>query len=413
MRKKGETKIAFSLLTAAFFCVALAVATSAALVEDYQLCDMTCSQGLTSAFQTTARLDPSHWEQAIWVPNSNVTSPTIEYADRAWGSDDYAVKSFNITYRPQTGTITHIIDGEEITSSMETYRKFTHIWIIAHGNTGYGSGANISDYQFEINGESIPVWVVAPNATEDLVGFLITLNDSDSEQQNGFTLTGTFGLAKGSSGEQEIPSLHVYPMNATPLEGCIDDDNDGVCDDVDLCLDTVIPEERVPVDHLYPEGPANELWLKPNHFAVTRETFNPTYFQTNTGSASSPVIVNSDYTMVDTYGCSCEQILECKPGNNKGEYKWGCSAGTMRVWTSQEGWATACQVNGVVTTSGETKPILEDTDNDFVIDPLDNDNDDDGIPDDEDSEPESPPQNPGEPGNGIPLWWCDLHPEKC
>jgi hypothetical protein len=293
---------------------------------------------------------------------------------------------------------------------MATYRKFTHIWIVAHGNTGYGAGANISDYQFQINGESLP-YLVAPNATENLTGLLITLNDS--EQQSGFTLTGTFGLAKGTSTEQEIPALRIYPMNATPLEGCIDDDNDGVCDDVDMCLGTVIPEENVPVDHLFPDGPANELWLNPNHFAITRDTFNPTYFQTNIGSSNDPVIVNSDYTIADTYGCSCEQILYCHPGNTKGQYKWGCSPGTMRTWVDQEAWALDCQENGKVVRSGEEKPLLEDTDSDAVIDLLDLDTDNDGIPDGEDSEPESAPENPGEPGKGKPDWWCEKHPTKC
>jgi len=39
------------------------------------------------------------------------------------------------------------------------------------------------------------------------------------------------------------------------------------------------------------------------------------------------------------YGCSCYQILGFKPGNNKGEYKNGCSQGTIEVFTKQIGWA--------------------------------------------------------------------------
>jgi len=38
------------------------------------------------------------------------------------------------------------------------------------------------------------------------------------------------------------------------------------------------------------------------------------------------------------YGCSCRQILDLKPGNNKGEYKNGCSPGTINVFTRQIGW---------------------------------------------------------------------------
>jgi len=39
------------------------------------------------------------------------------------------------------------------------------------------------------------------------------------------------------------------------------------------------------------------------------------------------------------YGCSCNQILGFKPGNSKGEYKYGCSQGTIDVFTKQIGWA--------------------------------------------------------------------------
>lgn len=39
------------------------------------------------------------------------------------------------------------------------------------------------------------------------------------------------------------------------------------------------------------------------------------------------------------YGCSCEQILAFKPGNNIGELKNGCSNGTIDVFTKQIGWA--------------------------------------------------------------------------
>lgn len=39
------------------------------------------------------------------------------------------------------------------------------------------------------------------------------------------------------------------------------------------------------------------------------------------------------------YGCSCNQILELKPGKNKGELKKGCSKGTIKTFTKQIGWA--------------------------------------------------------------------------
>jgi len=39
------------------------------------------------------------------------------------------------------------------------------------------------------------------------------------------------------------------------------------------------------------------------------------------------------------YGCSCEQILSLKQGNNNGELKKGCSKGTIDVFTKKIGWA--------------------------------------------------------------------------
>ena len=39
------------------------------------------------------------------------------------------------------------------------------------------------------------------------------------------------------------------------------------------------------------------------------------------------------------YGCSCEQILDLKPGKDKWQDKNGCSKGTIEVFTKKIGWA--------------------------------------------------------------------------
>ena len=124
--------------------------------------------------------------------------------------------------------------------------------------------------------------------------------------------------------------------------------------------------------------------------------------------------------MVDTFGCSCEQILYCKPGANVGELKWGCSEGTMHVWTSQIGWAPDCQDgNGKMVREGEEKLNLENTDQDMdgIIDALDTDNDGDGIEDEDDTETDSRTEEVDpdhkKDGKGKPDWWCNKHPNKC
>ena len=140
---------------------------------------------------------------------------------------------------------------------------------------------------------------------------------------------------------------------------------------------------------------------------------DPDYmFETNQGSASSPLIEDSSYSLADTYGCSCEQILFCKPGENKGEMKYGCTAATMSIWMSQSAWSLDCQVDGMVTLEGEHEGVLSDTDSDAVVDLLDGDDDNDGIADAMDSEEDSKADINGNP-TGKPDWWCNEHPNKC
>jgi hypothetical protein len=171
-------------------------------------------------------------------------------------------------------------------------------------------------------------------------------------------------------------------------EEIIDADNDGVLDNIDKCVDSDIPE------------PVPTQYLRPNHYAQMDEDI---IFEVNTGSAKDEVIEDSEYDLVDTYGCTCEQILECKPGNNFGEYKWGCSEGTMNVWVNQLGWSPECQKNGKVVKEGEMKLIWENTDDADLWDVLDNDNDNDGVEDWEDSMIDDADES-GK-GFGSPDWW--------
>lgn len=77
-----------------------------------------------------------------------------------------------------------------------------------------------------------------------------------------------------------------------------------------------------------------------NRYALVDED---EYFETNTGSRSSPVLEDSLYTLSDTYGCSCERILDCEPSEKTNEeYAVGCTGGTMNDWINQRAWATEC-----------------------------------------------------------------------
>jgi hypothetical protein len=98
---------------------------------------------------------------------------------------------------------------------------------------------------------------------------------------------------------------------------CDDKDHDGVCKEDDLCPHTEIPED-------VPYGGS----LNPNHFALVD---GDNIFDTVLPNGQGP---QRHYTLEDTGGCSCEQILDEKPGNNVGQYQHGCSVGTMDTWVA-------------------------------------------------------------------------------
>jgi len=97
------------------------------------------------------------------------------------------------------------------------------------------------------------------------------------------------------------------PANPNPDQ--LDADNDGVADGCnDRCLGTVFPE-GVPTNG-----------LKPNHYALVD---GDTTFDTNGGA--------SVFTLQQTAGCSCEQIIVAA-GLGNGHRKNGCSQGAMEDW---------------------------------------------------------------------------------
>jgi hypothetical protein len=67
----------------------------------------------------------------------------------------------------------------------------------------------------------------------------------------------------------------------------------------------------------------------------------------------------------------------------------------------------------LVVKAGMPKAQLEDTDEDGILDIDDPDDDNDGVPDTQESEPESKPVVTGQPGTGKPDWWCKKNPGKC
>jgi hypothetical protein len=123
-----------------------------------------------------------------------------------------------------------------------------------------------------------------------------------------------------ASFERESTSLPVYEPNAfrssdhdaviVGLE--FDSDHDGVPDGGDSCPATTLPE-GVPT-----------VALRGNRFALVD---GDSRFDTAGKGQES-------FTVFDTAGCSCEQIIE-RSGLGEGHTKFGCSVGVMKHWVEQ------------------------------------------------------------------------------
>ena len=95
-----------------------------------------------------------------------------------------------------------------------------------------------------------------------------------------------------------------------------DIDKDGVFDDEDECLGTSIDED-VP-----------EIKLKPNHFVLGSDGTFVKGEPKGEGEGT-----DKSFTIEQTHGCSCEQIIE-QLGLGNGHRKFGCSPGVMDCWVN-------------------------------------------------------------------------------
>lgn len=108
-----------------------------------------------------------------------------------------------------------------------------------------------------------------------------------------------------------IPSNLTIQYVATPNADC---DGDGVANSVDVCPATALPEANVP-----------SIRLGTNRFA---DTDGDGVFNTTAPNGTGP---QKSFTLADTAGCSCEQIIE-QLDLGKGHKKYGCSISAMEDW---------------------------------------------------------------------------------
>ncbi len=96
-----------------------------------------------------------------------------------------------------------------------------------------------------------------------------------------------------------------------------DADGDGLCGDVDVCPDTVVPEQTVP-----------SKGLGKNRFVLLD---GDDVFDTVPGPGGGAI---QHFTLEDTAGCSCEQII-VEQGLGAGYVKHGCTAEVLEGWIAR------------------------------------------------------------------------------
>jgi Sulfatase-modifying factor enzyme 1/FG-GAP repeat len=130
-----------------------------------------------------------------------------------------------------------------------------------------------------------------------------------------------FGWSVAGLGENLIISAPGHNLGEVRNSGVVylyngsagDSDGDGIPDDKDTCPGTVIPE-AVPTQR-----------LGVNRFALTDADG---IFNTVAPTGGGPQKV---FTIVDTAGCSCEQIIAMLH-LGEGHTRFGCSIGAMKEW---------------------------------------------------------------------------------
>jgi hypothetical protein len=115
--------------------------------------------------------------------------------------------------------------------------------------------------------------------------------------------------------DQSLPSGDDYVIDNIHYSTAafLDDDNDSISDAEDVCPGTVIPESVL----------TEQLGVNRYVLADNDAIFDTTPPQGNK--------LGQIFTLKDTAGCSCAQIIEALRLGN-GHTKFGCSSGAMKEW---------------------------------------------------------------------------------
>ena len=180
--------------------------------------------------------------------------------------------------------------------------------------------ANCQDWTVDSPGSCQPLTVTAADVATNI--------DASSSDPDGDPLTFLVSPEGPYSIGDTTVTLTVEDGNggsascdATVTVLDVDTDGDSVLDCDDLCSGTSVPEASVPSSN---KGLGRNRWALVDSDDV---------FDTNLPPGTGP---NLSYSLSDTYGCSCEDIIGiCEYG--KGHEKFGCSIGVMDAWTAAGG----------------------------------------------------------------------------
>jgi len=120
-----------------------------------------------------------------------------------------------------------------------------------------------------------------------------------------------------------------------------DSDGDGVVDSIDLCLDTTVDNPE--------RGLGTNRWMWDDNKWFTHDP-----------KGRGP---EKDYTIEDTMGCSCKQILDSMKKSIEfefgGHYKFGCSSSILDDWMSGYYHVDSVEVPADATGAVETEYVLK------------------------------------------------------
>jgi predicted extracellular nuclease len=169
---------------------------------------------------------------------------------------------------------------------------------------GFGDGA----YSFNFFGQSgyLDHALSSPSLTVSVTGadiWHINADEPRALDYNDFNQPALFSPDEFRSSDHDPVVVGLFG----------DSDDDGVLDPVDVCPGTSIPES-VPTNSL-----GTNRWALMDDDGV---------FDTSPPNGNGP---GDSFTIGDTGGCSCEQIIEAMDLGS-GHEKFGCSTGEMREW---------------------------------------------------------------------------------